>query len=265
MTILTGGGSFAHAYTKQFNAQIASIRQLGEKAFLDATKKASIVIHNAATTESSDLDLSLERNFDFTRFLVQNLQKQNPSVHLIFLSSMSILSSSDDKVYGEVIKMTPYAYSKYLAETYCLKSPLNRVSCVRFSTLFFKDPQKDGLSKLVNEAHSTGKITLINNGEAKRNFLPVEIAARYIEKISKLPVVGKQIFTLASPQSTSFGEVAKILQRLLPKLEVDNIVMSLSNPVLADFSSDSIDKLGQINFSLEKNIANYLKTLSVQS
>lgn len=262
MILLTGKGSFADEYTKQFKTEIASIRDLGEPGFLEKISKADVIIHNAATVESSELELSVERNFDFTRFIIKHLEKTNPTAHLILLSSMSILDPNDSYSYGSVLDMTPYAYSKYLAETFSLKCNLEHVSCVRFSTLFFQDPAKDGLSKLVTDAKHDGAITIYNNGEALRNFLPLDVAVQYIEKIARRTKPEKRTFTLAAEDPTSFMSVAQILKAELPKLEIrDKALPNTGRAVLANFHQDDIKELGLIDFSLEKKIIAYLKAL----
>ncbi len=262
MIMLTGGGSFAAAYQNQSEAEIASIRQLSEPEFLKKLSQATTIIHNAATIDGTDLEFLTVRNFDFTRFVVQKTQELNPQAHLILLSSMSVLDPENSEVYGDVLAMTPYAYSKYLAETYCLKSSFKHVSCVRFSTLFFQDPKKDGLSKLIADAVTSGKITVYNGGEARRNFLPLRVAVQYVAKIAGQAAPGKQTYTLAAPASTSFGDVAEILKKLLPSLQVeDRSLPSGGAPVLAEFSTANITTLGQIDFSLEDEIAAYVREL----
>lgn len=263
MTILTGGGSFAQTYTQLFDGKVASIRELGEPAFLEEVRKATCIIHNAATVESNDLELSLTRNFDFTRYLVRKVQALNPDVHFILLSSMSILDQTGDGAYGDVLHMTPYAYSKYLAETYCLKSGLYRFSGVRFSTLFYRDPHKDGLSKLIYEAVTTQKITIYNKGKAARNFLPLPTAAAYVHKLSRETGSQKsgRTYTFAGPQPTSFAEVAEILRRHLPELQVEDKPLAANQAVMADFSWANEAGVKRIGFSLEDEIGRYMDAL----
>jgi len=261
MTILTAAGAFAKAYTDQFDADIVSIREVGEATFKERIKKADIIIHNASTINVPDLELSVELNFDFTRWLIELVQSSNPSVHIILISSMSLLDPTNENAYGDVVRMSPYAYSKYLAETYSLKSGLQHLSCVRFSTLFYKQPDRDILSKLIVDAVTKGKIQLINNGEARRNFLPLVVAARYVQKILEFNKNDPTIFNLTAPESVSFGDVAAILRKLLPDLIVENIEMPVTPPVLSEFTNTSIDTLGRVDFSLETEITNYAKSL----
>jgi nucleoside-diphosphate-sugar epimerase len=262
MTILTAGGSFAEVYSKKFDAEIVSIREVGEDVFVQKLSKATTIIHNAATIAVADMEQALTRNFDFTRFIVKKLAELNPNAHLIFLSSMSILSPVNSEAYDDALAMTPYAYSKYLAETYCLKSSLQHVSCVRFSTLFFRDPQKDGLSKMVREAAINGKITTYNGGEALRNFLPIGVAAKYVNKVAQLKESQKQTYNLAAPHPTSFADTAAWLQEFAPELVHEDITVPAPKiPVLANFNRTDIDSLGEIQFSLKDEVTAYLESL----
>lgn len=261
MTILTATGSFADAYLDQFEGEIASIRNLSETEFKAKINNSDTIIHNASTITSTDLDICLERNFDFTRFLVKELQTNNPLAHLVHISSMSVLSPTNDSLYDDVINMTPYTYSKYLAESYCRKTTLNTISFVRFSTLFYKDPTKDGLSKLIFDAVTKKKITIYNGGEAKRNFLPLEIAAQYVDKIARSRPTSKKIYNLAAPNATTFLDVVTILQKHLPNIEIEDKKLDGSFPVLSDFTMNTLDNIGQIDFSLEEYIVEYIEKL----
>jgi len=263
MTILTASGSFAKSYTQQFKTDINSIRELGKEAFEKKLLSAKTVIHNAATIDAEGLELYVSRNFDFTRYIVSLLEKNNPNTHLIFLSSMSILDPQDDSKYGDVVAMSPYAYSKYLAETYCLKSSLNRVSCVRFSTIFYQDPAKDGLSKLTSDAVNHKKITLFNGGAARRNFLPLHIAAQYVHKIAESNKPGKHIYNLSAPRSTSFHDIAEMIKQSVSGLQIDNKKVTEPPLVLSEFGLDTIKLLGPIGFSLDDELKTYIKSLQL--
>lgn len=261
MAILTARGAFAESYMRQFDVDIASIRELSEKAFLQKIESSDVIIHNAATIAPSNLHVALINNFDSTRFLVKHLEVKNARSHLILLSSMSILSPRDENIYSEVLGMTSYEYSKYLAETFSLKSLLDNVSCVRFSTIFYMNHNKDGLSKLVYDAVTTGKITLYNNGAARRNFIPIDIAANYVNKIARLNPNGKTTYNIVGSSSVSFRWVADVLKKHLPGLIINNQNTYNSPSVLYDFSSSDINSLGIVHFELEEYIIKYLESL----
>lgn len=261
MITLTANGSFAKSFTSQFSAEIASVRDMAKEDFIQKISGSDIVLHNASSINAASIDVYLENNFDFTRFLVRQLKEHNTEAHLILLSSMSILDSTDDSRYANVLEMTPYAYSKYLAESYTLKSDLPHVSSVRFSTLFYRDPSKDGLSKLIYDAVTANRITIYNNGEAKRNFIPLAVAAQYVEKIASRKTAEKQTYTITAPEATSFMQVVDILKAAIPNLTIENKDISFAPLVLSEFSSKSIDTLGRIDFSLKESILEYVKEL----
>lgn len=261
MIALTAHGALAQAFLKGREAQIISYRALGEEEFLERICGADTVIHNASAIQCPDVEHALSSNFDITRTLVRTLEKKNPGAHLVHISSMSILDSTCEKNYATPSAMDAYAYSKFLAETYILKSSLARVSSVRFSTLFYADSSRDGLSKLISDAATLNSIELINDGESERDFLPLPIAAAYLDKICNLKTTGKRCFTLASGRQTSFGDVARVLSALTPTLQIKNRVLEHSRPVLSAFSKDSIDSLGEISFSLSEEIENYFQQI----
>jgi len=261
MIALTANGSFASAYQAIDTSEIVSSRQLTKEEFTAKLSKAKVVIHNASSLNCPDLYTAVQNNFEFTKHLVDILQSTNPDVHLVFLSSMSILDSMNENKYADVLAMSPYAYSKYLAETYCLKSDLRYLSCVRFSTLFYKDPRKDGLSKLISDATLNKKISLINKGEAARDFLPLNVAVNYIKKIVSQKPDGHRVYTLASGEPRRFEQIANILKAQLPDLEIDTVRQEDTPRILSEFQTHDIDELGRIPFDLEAEITDFIKEL----
>jgi nucleoside-diphosphate-sugar epimerase len=174
---------------------------------------------------------------------------------------MSVLSPDNDSLYDDVQNMTPYAYSKFLAESYCLKAALPTISFVRFSTLFYQDPNKDGLSKLIYDAVVNKKITIYNGGEAKRNFLPLHVAAQYVNKIASNEANGKYVYNLCAPYAMSFMEIVNILKKYLPQFEIEDRIADVSRPILADFNKTAVEKLGGIDFTLEEYIVDYINKI----
>ncbi len=259
MIILTGHGTFAQEFLKGYGGRIVSIRTTPKKQFVAQVKKATCIIHNAVNIECDCLSACVNDNFYLTKYLLDLIHEVNPNVYFVYLSSMSILKS--DYVYDDVMNMTPYAYSKYLAETYCRLYPLKKYACVRFSTLYYKDYKKDGLSKLIYDAVKFKTITLYNNGAAKRDFLPLEIAAKYTHKIVNNFSGSNCLMNIVSAKQTSFYGIASYLKRKIQDLSVLNKDMPSSPRILSSFSDESISKLGRIEFSLEKEIDDYIEKL----
>ena len=128
-------------------------------------------------------------NVLLTKNILEYLTLGNPDVHFIYFSTMSLLQKNilpDD--YLNFRDMTDYALSKYVLEILCSRYRIP-ITLVRFSALFYKNPARDELSKLVYNAVKNNKITIYNNGVAKRDFIPLDIATQYVVKL-----IGKKNF-----------------------------------------------------------------------
>ncbi|MEI8140542.1 MAG: NAD-dependent epimerase/dehydratase family protein [bacterium] len=257
MILLTAKGAFACEFMKRHDAVVASKRELPQQEFIGALRLARSVIHNAASISCNSADQFLKNNFENTRELVDLLVKVNSDANFINVASMSFLK--DDTSYLETVQMSPYAYSKYRAERYCLESNLSRIASVRFSTLFYKDPARDGLSKLICDAVRTRKITLLNNGEGKRDFIPLGIAVEYVHKITQAPDLRRGTWNIVSGNPVSFCEIAQMLKKHIDGLEISSKDVTESVAVLSSFHQRDVCALGEISYSLEDEIRNYIK------
>jgi nucleoside-diphosphate-sugar epimerase len=257
MILLTGGGAFYQAFR-----QIQECGKISLRHIEDATpdiKKSRVIIHNAASINCRTVLDAIADNFLPTVRLVNLCEKVNPGVRLIYLSSMSMLASENE--YMDVEKMTPYSYSKYLSETFIVKSQLANACSVRFSTLFYENPERDGLSKLISDAVNNNEITIYNGGEARRDFIPLDLAVQYVAKLCRYQPKRK-ILNIASAQEISFGKVADILQEKIPNLKVNDLPLATNRPqVLSSFSKEHVSELGELEFSVEHEIEDYIKNL----
>ena len=262
MTILTSRGHFASEYMKHYSAEVVSIRELGDKIFWKKIGNAKKIIHNAASIDCEGLNDCTTKNFDFSRKIIDYLSENNPTVNFTYISSMSILDPISDRDYLDPCKMTPYAFSKYITEIYGMKSKIVNFKSIRFSTLFYQDSSKDGLSKLVHDAVLNKKINIYNGGEATRDFMPLKIAVAYTEKVVKLINREKKLFNIVTGKETSFREIAQFLEKIIPNLRVIDIKnINNSSPVLSKFHGDSIKSLGIIKFNIKREIMNYIKNI----
>ncbi len=257
--LLTGSGAFSNAFSKHASCKVLSLRNTDDDTFGAALKKAKVVIHNAASINCKNVDEAIRDNFQPTVRLVELCLLHNPKIRFILLGSMSYLAS--EKEYLPLEEMSPYAYSKYLAESFCLKCSLPEVYSVRFSTLFYGDPERDGLSKLIFEAAVKKNITIFNGGHARRDFIPLEVAAAYVAKLARQGASTKAM-TIASAASTSFGKIARFLRKRIPSLVItDQPAPPGGKDVLSKFSDRHIQELGEINFALEEEMEKYLVQL----
>ncbi len=256
MILFTGGGKIASVFQKKYESKIVSSRNLNDDELSDAIKNAQTIIHNSALIYSSNFDDFIESNFLLTRRVIKICKKVNPKVRFINLSSMSILSGDD--TYLPVDQMNDYAYSKYISENYCLRSGLENLTNLRFSTIFYGDSKRDGISKLIEDSNIHNEITLLNKGIAKRDIIPLRILVEYLYKICKSNSL-KSKYNIVSGKETSFKEISDILKENNRKLKIFNKALETQN-ILCSFSKKDVIELGEIHFDLRKDIEIYMNT-----
>lgn len=211
-----------------------------------------------------DFSNLLDSNSLLTRALLDHLKSTNPNAHFIYLSSMSVLKRKQKVLSDDFLDfrdMSDYALSKYIAELLCSRYQMP-ITILRFSTLFYKAPSRDGLSKLICGAVKDKKITLLNHGAAKRDFLPLDIAAQYVVNLTGQAKCFGKTLNIVSGVETSFREIADLLKSRVDGLIVENENIELSVDVPTDFSCDDIDFLGKIEFDLFRRIDEYICELS---
>src|ERR1019366_4441645 len=158
MILFTAGGSISTEFKSQFPCEIISARSMTDQQLEDCIRGFSVVIHNAANLICNTFNEAINDNFLLTKRVLDLVHKTKPEMKFLYISSMSILET--DNTYKEIENMNLYSFSKYLAEIYCLKHNHNDLSSVRFSTIFYGDANKDGLSKLIYDAVNNKEITL---------------------------------------------------------------------------------------------------------
>lgn len=266
MKVLISGasGSFGSELIKYLdNLDTISLR-CGEINEQQKSKLSNcdVFIHCGALLHGN-FDNMFNSNILLTKNILDYLSLRNPDVHFIYFSSMSLLRKKQNILPDDYIDfrdMTDYALSKYISEIICSRYRIS-IIMVRFSTLFYKNPTKDGLSKLVYDAVKNNKITLFNNGIAKRDFLPLDIAAQYVVKL-----IGKEKFfgrtlNIVSGKETSFRDIADFLKIKINDLMIENKDLEMVDNVPADFNCDDIYSLGKIEFDLFKKIDDYIQEL----
>ena len=239
---LTGSGDLSGEYQK-INplANSYSFRSLSDGEIGQILSNTDVLIHNSAGLK----DYNSSSNIILTRRIVRLASKYKPKIRFINIGSMSFLNESG---YLPIEKMTPYAYSKYISEAYCF-AKLSNITSIRFSTLFYRNPKKDILSKLINDAVFKREIILINEGKSKRDFLPINKAVEEIHKIINQTDVTT---TIASGVETTFLQIALIIQKFTDcRIEFIDGTESL---VLSTFAN-------KIGVNLEKEIGDYIKYL----
>ena len=258
MIVFTAGGSLYEAFAAQFACRRSSLREKGPAALAAELEDGDVLVHNAANLNPASIEIAVQDNFILTRDLMTAIAAAGKNIRLLFISSMSILGP--EAAYKDPLEMNAYSFSKYLAELYCVKGNLD-ASTVRFSTLFYKNPARDGLSKMIAEAVATKKIQLINEGVDTRDFLPLETAADYLHRIATQDH-RPAIYNLGSGRTVSFRECADIIASILPKVQISSVEKPPSfQYVLSHFNRQDMNKLGMIEVDLEAQIGAYINTL----
>lgn len=261
-----GSALFNYLYNKNYDIDTVSLRY--EKEFdqnlKDKILSYDVFIHCGALIEG-DFDSLIKSNTLLTKKLLDFISKNNPKMHFIYFSTMSLLKKKKDIVnydYANFRDMTDYAVSKYISEIICSRYRYRiPITILRFSTIFFKDPIKDGLSKLVCDAVINKKITIYNNGEAKRDFIPLDIAVKYVKKVILNEKFYGKTLNIVSGTETSFKCVANFLDEKIEDLKIHDYVVDLNDNVPINFNTSYINMLGEIEFELFDEIYLFLKSL----
>jgi len=257
MILFTGTGAISSTFAKLYPCKIVSARFLDDTKLESFIASSKTIIHNAASISSQSLSTYVNSNFTLTKRILDIAYNVNPNIRFINLSSMSILRTAN--TYLNTTEMTDYALSKYFAEIYCFSHPIKRLTNVRFSTIFYKDPQRDGLSKLAYDAVVKKKITIFNNGESHRDFIPIEIVVKYLHKLCEKENLPRKI-NIVSGMSLSFRYFIDKLLLKNPNIEIED-VPSQSKNVLHNFDKDGINYLGEIDFDVDFEFINYLNSI----
>lgn len=270
MIFFTAGGALYETFAGRYPCTKLSLRTAGPQAVAGTLNTGDVLIHNAANLNPASLDAGIQDNFILTRSLVQAITAAKTDIGFVYISSMSILGPG--AVYKDPLEMNAYSFSKYLAETYCLKSLLSAY-CVRFSTLFYKDPGRDGLSKLITVARATGSLSLLNGGRDTRDFIPLETAVDYLYKIAALSgqpgptpagaaSAADRVFNIGSGITVTFADLAAMIKKALPATAISSVDQPGTAPfVLSHFAPADMDRLGRITVDLQTEINAYIKTL----
>lgn len=174
---------------------------------LSALSDKDLIIHAAAITDH-DVNLPdlIRSNVELSARLLEIAHHGYIDVRVILISSMSFLSAPES--IKAIPDMSNYAYSKYLMENLIYRFP-NTIA-VRFSTLFCRDPEKDGLSRIIHTAKHQGKVSI---SECSRDFIPLNTACSSLLELCNKDIsfFRPRSINIASGKSTQLSDVAKHL------------------------------------------------------
>lgn len=166
-----------------------------------------------SSTTETNVEMVLEYNYDFSRWLLAECQKHN--VNFQYASSASVYGlgtnfSEDDPVQP----MNPYAWSKVLFERYANKMRWTiRVQGFRYFNVFgplegHKGKQASPYEQFAVQAQETGVIKLFENSDKYlRDFVHVDRVVDVHKKFFDVDASG--VWNIGSGSPKSFEQVAK--------------------------------------------------------
>jgi len=257
--VFTGQGSLAQAFRQiEPSVEIRSFRHLSAQEMRAVVERADVIVHNAACVDQAlGVTRMLEANFALTQRIVDLMRVVKRPPRFVNIASMSFLKTNDD--YADPLEMSPYALSKFMAEVYVLRV-LENATSVRFSTLYYKDPLKDGLSKIVEQAVRGRRIRAYNQGQQKRDVIPLKIAARYLKKVIESDSAETRVNICSGTETRMSDLIVMISEKT--GAHIEKVDVEEGPFVLSRFSTRDIDKLGRLDFSLEEHVIAHIQDLS---
>ena len=177
------------------------------------------VIHLGALTSTTEtnVELVLENNYDFSRWLVNECLKHN--VNFQYSSSASVYGQNKDfNENSPVNPQSPYAWSKYLFDRYITYTAGNwpiKVQGFRYFNVYgphedHKGNQASPYHKFEKQAKDTGVIKLFEGSDKFfRDFVPVETVCKIHKHFLGISETG--IWNIGTGQATSFENVARMI------------------------------------------------------
>lgn len=204
-----------------------------------------VFIHAGANIYPEDTIDAIKDNVILPLYLLNQLKLLKKIPHIILLSSMSVLGKNGE--YKNPEKMSNYSLSKYLMEIISRKFPLLPITIVRFSTIFYGDESKDGLSRMIYNSKKIGNISSIN---CSRDFIPIDVACTALSKVGMNKEFFNKTINIVSGKITNMIDIAKYLKKKyntsihctsLPNIE--NVCYEFNDDIMETDSFDLYDKI----------------------
>lgn len=173
---------------------------------------------NSSTTET-DVDLVMEQNYDFSRYLLNQCLENN--INFQYASSASVYGNTD--VFTESVKLkpsSPYSWSKYLFDRYVVKQEIKWSMIVQGFRYFnvygphedHKGDQASPFHKFEQQAKETGVIKIFENSQNfYRDFIHVNDVIETHKKFFNVKKSG--IWNLGTGTPRSFLEIAQTIAK----------------------------------------------------
>lgn len=138
----------------------------------------------------------------------------------LLLSSTRVYMNADSTAEDAVLQVRPtesdylYNISKLMGESLCLTIPREKIRVARLSSIYGgRQTSPSFLQSLVQEASTTGTVTLHSDPDSAKDYLHIDDA---VDLLLKIALTGKQrLYNVASGVNTSNREVARVLESRL--------------------------------------------------
>ena len=183
---------------------------------LPDVSKYNWVIHLGAVADmtNDDVDLFMERNFEFSQWLFNECNVHG--TNLQYASSSSVYGDTKDySEYGKCYPQTPYAWSKYLFDRWVFQQEQKiMVQGFRYFNVYGKymhlrGKRSNAIHKWREQARKEGKLTVWENAEhVYRDWTWVgDVCRLHIDFIND--VKGSGIWNVGTGLSHSFLDIAE--------------------------------------------------------
>lgn len=146
--------------------------------------KPEAIAHLAATVDFVSTDLATFYAVNALAPAVMAAHCAHTGAHLVFASG-TLVHGPSPTYFGSETPVAPesgYAISKHLGERMILASGCS-ASIIRFCGIYGKDgPDHLGVNKAIRAAAEGVVPTVVGNGSALRNYVPVDDAARHVRQ-----------------------------------------------------------------------------------
>lgn len=213
-----------------------------------------VMCHAAVASGNNQVETETlyQSNVRFTTELI----KKFPNSYFLYVSSVSVYGNQSQSINEEIqaAPITEYAISKLWGEK--VVSTANNYGVIRLSSLYGTGMKENTIiPNYINQAISKGNVEVWGEGERKQNYLYVEDAVGYIEKMIATKAQG--IFIGAASKEVSNAALAKIIsEQTGSKI---SFIKEDNSPSAAIDNTATRKKLGIVNETdLATGLKNYI-------
>ena len=216
-------------------------------------KKFDALFHFAAKVPTQEVlknfKKSLKINYYGTKFLVDEIQKNNTTKWFLFASTSHVYKFSNKKISENSIldPVSKYGLTKLKAEKYLLKKKFNfKICIVRIFSYTSINQKNSFLIPSIYKKFKNNKIINLKNIHHVRDFIDIDDICSAIKLLYAKKSIG--IFNLGSGKATKLIQIIKFFSNLFKKKykieEKNKITSHVAN----------ISKLKKLGCSPKKNI-----------